>query len=243
MPTISQNYDVWDKVHSWSKDGDEWSDQASFCGQPYDAWKRSLVDAFMFPYISPSSSVLEIGPGHGRWTKMYIDKVARVSLVDLSPACIEHCKRRFQAFDHVSYFVNDGRSLSAIPDRSIDFIWSYDVFVHIELAEFRLYLSEFRRILREGGVAAIHHPSSRHSPALLVKALLVNGTGPLRSVMADYLFGRYGRMGRSFVSSRMIRRAAARVGLRAVIQTDTWGANGEYNCKKWGDGISVLKRV
>jgi ubiquinone/menaquinone biosynthesis C-methylase UbiE len=241
MPSIEQNYHVWDRDYSWREDGDEWTDQAAFCAQLYPAWKRALVDEFMFPYISPDSAVLEIGPGHGRWTQIYIDKVKHVSLIDLSPTCIEHCRRRFQSFNNVAYYVNDGKTLRSIDDKSIDFIWSYDVFVHVELNELRRYLAEFTRVLKGGGVAVIHHSNAQHSLSFLAKVLLVNMSGPLRTPVTNYLFGRYGNMGRSFVSSRMVKSLAARAGLRADIQTDTWGQRHEYNCKKFSDEISVLR--
>src|SRR5262245_43830211 len=125
MPSTSQNYQVWDKDHGWSQDGDEWHDQAEFCRQPYASWKRALFEEFMSPYLTSASHVLEIGPGHGRWSKLYVESVEHVSLVDLSPSCIEHCKGLFFALDHVDYFVNDGTSLPFIGKQTVDFIWSY----------------------------------------------------------------------------------------------------------------------
>ena len=40
---------------------------------------------------------------------------------------------------------------------SIDAIWSYDVFVHINPTDVARYLADFERILKPGGVAVIHH--------------------------------------------------------------------------------------
>jgi ubiquinone/menaquinone biosynthesis C-methylase UbiE len=243
VPSTIQNYQVWDKGHSWSQDGDEWHDQADFCGQPYDRWKRALVDEFMRPYITATSHVLEIGPGHGRWTKLYVESVGHISLVDLSQSCIEHCKELFRSFEHVDYFVNDGTALRSIGDEAVDFIWSYDVFVHIERLEFKLYLSECARVLKPGGVAVIHHPNAQYSFKGFAKFFLVNMTGPLRLKAADYIFGRSGNMGRSYISSRMVRGMAAASGLQTVRQTATWGPNSEYSCLKWNDEVSVLKKV
>src|SRR5262245_51491417 len=141
--------------------------------------------------------VLEIGPGHGRWTKLYVGSVGKVTLVDLSPSCIEHCKKLFSSLNHIDYFVNDGSTLRPLGDQTIDFIWSYDVFVHIERPEFKRYLLEGARVLKPGGVAVIHHPNSELSLRFLTKLFLINMTGPLRFMMANYIFGRYGNMGQS----------------------------------------------
>jgi ubiquinone/menaquinone biosynthesis C-methylase UbiE len=241
MPSVDQNYQVWNERHSWSKDGDEWSDQATFCGQPYDAWKQSLIETFMLPYITDKSHVLEIGPGHGRWTKMYVDRVRHVSLVDLSPSCIEHCKTTFGSRDHIDYFVTDGKSLNFVADHTIDFIWSYDVFVHIEREETRKYFTEFARILKADGAAVIHHPDVKNL-SLRLKLSLLNLSGPFHARLVDRYFSRNSNMGRSFVSSRMIRDMANRIGFKRIAQTDTWGPSGEYNCRMFGDEISVLRR-
>ena len=54
------------------------------------------------------------------------DHCQHLFVVDLSPACIEHCKKRFANRQNISYFTNDGRSLYMIADGSLDFVFSYD---------------------------------------------------------------------------------------------------------------------
>ena len=46
------------------------------------------------------------------------------------------------------------------PDASIDRIWSFDVFVHIQAIDIEAYVAQFARILRPGGTALIHHSKS-----------------------------------------------------------------------------------
>lgn len=45
-------------------------------------------------------------------------------------------------------------SLQAIPDHSVDFVWSHTVLQHIRRREFSTYCSEMRRILRPDGIAS-----------------------------------------------------------------------------------------
>ena len=70
---------------------------------------------------------------------------------------IEACRQRFRGESHLEFHVNDGRSLEFAADNSVDFIWSFDVFVHIEPEDIDGYLQEFRRVLKPGGRAIIHH--------------------------------------------------------------------------------------
>ena len=110
MNTIEENLRSWDRQHEWSEDGDEWKGQAVLCGVPYETWKRSLIDTLILPNAR-GRTVLEIAPGHGRWSE-HIAKVAnRLILVDLSPRCIDHCQNRFANDRHIEYHVNDGRHL------------------------------------------------------------------------------------------------------------------------------------
>ena len=78
-------------------------------------------------------------------------------VVDVTEKCIAHCKRLFADKDNVEFHINDGRSLDVAADNSVDYIWSFDVFVHIEPPDIEHYLREFRRILKNDGIAIIHH--------------------------------------------------------------------------------------
>ena len=53
--------------------------------------------------------------------------------------------------------VGSGTDLSGIEDGSMDVIWSYDVFVHINRRDLASYAGEFHRVLAPGGVGIIHH--------------------------------------------------------------------------------------
>ena len=50
-----------------------------------------------------------------------------------------------------------------IADNSIDRIWSWDVFVHINDTDIKDYVVQFNRILRPGGIGIIHHSKNGKS--------------------------------------------------------------------------------
>ena len=57
----------------------------------------------------------------------------------------------------------DGRlRIAGVSDASVDAVWSFDVFVHIAPGDQAGYLGEIARVLRPGGVAAIHHADGRN---------------------------------------------------------------------------------
>jgi SAM-dependent methyltransferase len=168
-------------THDWSTRGDEWT--------PSEEWKQGLIQEFMIPNVPEGGTVVEIGPGGGRWTEILQRRAARLIVTDVSENSIAFCRDRFRECANVDYLVGDGRTV-AVPDGTIDSIWSYDVFVHVNPVDARGYFFEFARILKPGGKAIIHHPGSER-------------VNPSRSDLTD----------------AMVRSFCAEAGLRTLIQT------------------------
>lgn len=146
--TAKENLLIWSN-YDWSHLGDEWI---------YDSgWMEEFIHNLFEPNIPMGSDILEIGPGAGRWTKFLIERASQLTIVDLTPECIEICKGIFRDKSNIRYFVNDGRDLSFIPDSSIDRIWSFDVFVHIDPVDIECYVKQFARLLKPDGRGIIHH--------------------------------------------------------------------------------------
>lgn len=151
MPTISENLETWGG-RDWSAGGDEWS--VSWGGTPSLWWST------LFPRVRgflPTGSLLEIAPGAGRVTQFLKDLCDRMDLVDLAEPCIEACRERFDAESHISYHVNDGRSLGMLAGGSVDFAISFDSLVHVEDEVIGAYLKELGRVLSADGAAFLHH--------------------------------------------------------------------------------------
>lgn len=162
MVSIKKNLEIWNDPDHWEtgsrgngvplKDGEKWS--AAWGGS------KNQWDQVLHPRISsyiPSARILEIAPGYGRWTQYLLGECKQLTVVDLAPVCIEKCKERFKDFDHIEYMVNDGKSLVDIEQDSVDFIFSFDSLVHVDIPEMRSYVEEFYRVLKDGGVCFFHH--------------------------------------------------------------------------------------
>jgi len=197
--TVSMNRWVWTNM-DWSKGGEEWSGSAD--------WKESLIKHVLEAHIPIGSRVLEIGPGAGRWTESLLRRAAHLIAVDVTPKCIEICREKFNGFPNAEFHVNDGRDLSFIPMGSVDRIWSFDVFVHINTVDVENYVRQFSQILAPGGLGIIHHAKN----------------------------GIYKPAWRSDMTAEKMREFCARHGLVIVTQFDSWdngrtcaylGASGE----------------
>lgn len=162
MPSVKENVTAWDRDFSWPEEGEIWSER---WGSSTAQWYCTLLPRIH--EFLPTGTILEIAPGHGRWTQFLKALCKRLIVVDLSPNCIEACKKRFSSDRHIIYHVNDGTSLEMIPDRSVDFVFTFDSLVHAEADVIRQYLIAISGKLTDRGGGFIHHSTLGDFPWLI----------------------------------------------------------------------------
>ena len=111
----------------------------------YPIWKQDIVDALILPNTAVHSTVLEVAMGHGRWTPYLARHARRYIGVDFSPSCVNYCREHFGKFvkRHFSHILT-GAPSRLFPSASVQFIWSFDSFVHIEPDITELYMARIR---------------------------------------------------------------------------------------------------
>ena len=128
-----------------------------------------VVKRYLRPHVTPDSVVLEIGPGGGRWTQFLIS-AREVVLVELNAQFFRYLRKRFRRNRRkLRFYQTSGYELAGIDDGSIDFVFSFGTFVHIDPEGIVEYLGEIARVLRSGGTGTIQYadrtkPSSRPCP-------------------------------------------------------------------------------
>jgi SAM-dependent methyltransferase len=202
-PTL--NREIWDGWN-WEAGGEEWSGSAQ--------WMASLRRCVLEARIPMQSSVLEIGPGAGRWTVDLLPRACQYVGVDISDICIQKCRSRFRDANHARFMTGSGNDLADVESGSIDAIWSFDVFVHINRREFERYADEFVRVLRPGGIGVIHHGS------------IAGASGGWRSD----------------VTAAAVQELLTRRGLRIEDSFGEWTDLGEVHRLSYDDLITVFRR-
>ncbi|MEM9273579.1 MAG: class I SAM-dependent methyltransferase [Cyanobacteria bacterium P01_F01_bin.143] len=160
MPSLIWNKSRWDGLYQWDQKGDEWS--ATWGGadmQWYGTILPRIHDYLTNTYTGNigTSTILEIAPGFGRWTKYLKNMCQKLIIVDLSQECIEACQERFVDSTNIEFHVNDGKLLDMISDNSIDFVFSMDSLVHCEIEVLDSYLEQLSSKLKPDGVGFFHH--------------------------------------------------------------------------------------
>jgi len=154
--TVEENKRLWNN-YDWSEEGEEWTSEVQkYKGIDPDQWKQQLISNLMVKNFPVGKTILEIGPGAGRWTE-HLQKIGkRIILADITKKCLDVCQERFKDDKNIEYNLIEN-DLDFLPENCIDQIWSYDVFVHINPSDIRKYVKEFQRVLKPGGIAIIHH--------------------------------------------------------------------------------------
>jgi len=153
MPDLTWNKAYWDGDYDWRGRGEEWS----------QAWGSSEAQWFgsLYPRLHrflPAERVLEIAPGHGRWTH-YLLQYTRADYlgIDLAAEGIDYCRAIFAARPLARFAVNDGLSLEQAEDGAFDLVFSFDSLVHAEMEVHERYVPQILAKLTPTGVAFIHH--------------------------------------------------------------------------------------
>jgi SAM-dependent methyltransferase len=175
MPDLSWNKAVWGSSYHWADGGEEWSvtwggSEAQWFGAIYPRLHRFL----------PTRRILEIAPGFGRWTRFLVSACQEYVGVELSEKCTEACQKRFSDAKHARFITNDGQSLQAIEDQTIDLVFSFDSLVHAEFPVLASYIPQLVQKLSPTGVVFIHH-----SNLLMYNNTIANMHGRATTVSAD----------------------------------------------------------
>lgn len=239
--TIENNLESWNETYHWSQDGDEWQGQAARCGVDYETWKKSLINHILLPYLDKQYHVLEIAPGHGRWSALMVDRVKELTLVDLGENNIAFCRERFKDYSHINYITNNGKTLPGVNDESIDLVWSYDSFVHMDKTVIASYLAEISRVLRPGGKAVIHHAGRAHSILWLgfIRHWGEIGKQLYKALSMKTLKDDDGW--RSNVSGKLVTRLANENGLKVNWQKQFW-EDGRIGVPRFNDLVTELEK-
>jgi ubiquinone/menaquinone biosynthesis C-methylase UbiE len=128
--------------------GDEWGAKASV---------DQFVADFVSPHVSKSSKVMELGCGGGRIARRVASHCQLLVCIDIEIDMLALCRRATQGLGNVGLLLCTSQGLNIpIRTQSLDFVYSFDTFVHLDQRVVYKYLVECARVLRPGCRAAVH---------------------------------------------------------------------------------------
>ena len=134
----------------------DWADRDFFRTGEINVAKLVMTDMprICGPVKSPLDlSMVEIGCGLGRMTRMLARVFAGVTAIDISDEMVARARENTADLPNVTVLLGDGATLQPLAADSHDFVFSFIVFQHIpSLAVIGSYCLEAYRVLRPGGL-------------------------------------------------------------------------------------------
>lgn len=147
----------WDRSYGerYAHLGDEWNDDGTETRKRDENYFRTYAERF----LRPDMTVLEVGPGGGKWTVRIAPLVRKLIVIDVADAMLERTRARCEALGitNVEYIRTNGLDFRPVESGSVDLFFSYDVFVHIALEDTFPYTGEIARVLKPGGISVCHY--------------------------------------------------------------------------------------
>jgi SAM-dependent methyltransferase len=132
---------------SFSVVGEEW-------GLPAEV--DEIVGDYVLPYLQKGHVAAEIGAGGGRIAQRVAPHVEQLYCLDIAPGMLERARDALAGQPNVEFVLLESPDLPARFEGALDFIYSFDVFVHLDLHTQWRYLRQISKALRPGGHAFLH---------------------------------------------------------------------------------------
>lgn len=160
--------------------GMHWGDPKDkpFLGFIRDNWCANFVD--------PTKVCLEIGPGGGRWTR-YLLGSDHVYAVDYHQELLDELKKNYPV-PHLQTIKNKGSDLLGVRNDTVDFLFSFGVFVHLDIKTIKAYMPEIKRVLKAGGDAVIQYSDKSKRQAARNDGFSDNTPSRMRKLIMDAEF-------------------------------------------------------
>lgn len=147
----------------WDAYSDLWELAVQQSGMQYlgDEWGTpeltdEIIEQYLKPYLPANAIVLEIGCGGGKFSERLACLCKALICGDVSGKMLERTKQRLREFANVRYEKLNGLDLHQFGTGSVDFVFSFDCFVHFEMEDIYCYLQEIRRVLTPLGGGLLH---------------------------------------------------------------------------------------
>jgi hypothetical protein len=105
-----------------------------------------MRDHFLIPYVTSDSTVVEIGVGGGRWTR-YMLHAKRIYAVDYHQEILNELKSNYPR-GNITFVKNNGDDFPGVAPHSVDFVFSFGTFVHLDLDIIDRYLGNMKPLLK-----------------------------------------------------------------------------------------------
>ena len=145
---------------------------------------RYVRDHFLRPYVSPETTVVEIGPGGGRWTRYMLD-AKQIYAVDYHQELLDELKSNIDSVKIV-FLKNDGDNFPNVPNESVDFVFSFGTFVHLDIDIIDRYLQNIKSLLKPESNVVLQYSDKTKPLAKMNHGFSENDPDQMRNLVQSH---------------------------------------------------------
>lgn len=145
---------------------------------------RHTLTHWLEPYVRGDQVAIEIGPGGGRWTRHLLG-FGEIYAVEYYPELMAELKRNFAGRPNIKFVLNNGSDFPGVADESVDFCFSFGVFVHLDLPIIEAYLESLRRVMKPSANIVIHYSDMNKIMARKNDGFSNNTPEKMRELVSD----------------------------------------------------------
>ncbi len=220
---IEYNVKIWDEyAKNWDyktieveneniADEKKRKEYLEFIGNEWGVLKDAevIINEYLLKYVDSNSVVGEIGIGGGRIANIVAPKVKKLYGFDVSGEMLKKSAKALTAHKNVEFVHLKGSKFDTGLDASFDVLFSFDVFVHLDLHNIWAYFKEIKRALKPDGKVFLH------------TANLTTDAGWDRFKVQD----RYWPGGFYFITPETVHTLAKRAGFKIIKESKTDRSN------------------
>jgi len=175
----------WAVLSHPGKRGGRWDREAFFAtGETEISVVVARLDALGVAWRP--GTALDFGCGVGRLSRALSERFERVLAVDVADAMLDEARAVNADRPNLEFLRDDGIPLGAVPDATVDLLYSNITLQHVPRPGQRACLAAFARVLRPGGALVFQTPA-RHdlgtAKGWLHRLLGNRGLNPVRSLI------------------------------------------------------------
>lgn len=142
---------------------------------------RFVKDRYLMPYVNAEHVAVEIGPGGGRWTRHLLG-FKRIYAVDYHSELLDELRKNFRA-SNIELVQNNGTDFPGVPRGSVDYLFSFGVFVHLDKDIIEAYLENMQGILKPKANVVIQYSDKNKIMAQLLDGFSDNTPEKMRAMV------------------------------------------------------------
>lgn len=144
---------------------------------------RFIRDRYVLPYVNAKHNAIEIGPGGGRWTR-YLLGFGKIYVVDYHSELLKELRKNFD-MRNIIFIKNNGTDFPGIKEGSIDYLFSFGTFVHLDKHLIEAYLKNMKPIIEHGANIVIQYSDKTKIMAQLNKGFSDNTPEEMRRMVLN----------------------------------------------------------